>query len=242
MIKILEPENWQNKQKILVILAHPDDPEFFCGGTLARWIDAGHEVNYLLLTRGDKGASDPSITPEALIKKRMDEQRRAGDILGVKDINFLSQPDGYLIPSLDIRKEVVRHIRKIQPSIMVTCDPLSFYNRGININHPDHRAAGQIALEAVFPAAGNIFYFPDLLKEGLQPHSPAEVWVSLSREPDVVIDVTPFWQKKLDALLQHGSQIGDPPQFLEKMATRKTIDSSSDNPRFEEGFKRLFQR
>lgn len=241
-MKILVPENWSKPQKILVILAHPDDPEFFCGATLARWIDAGHEVNYLLLTRGDKGSNDPSISPEELMALRMVEQRNAADVLGVHEITFLQYPDGYVVPDLEMRKEVVRHIRTIRPNIIVTSDPLNFYTRGIYINHPDHRAAGQVTIDAVFPAAGNLFYFPELLKDGLKPHTPDEVWVSLTHEPGTKLDITPFWQSKLNALLQHKSQIGDPDQFLEKMASRKTDNSTLENPRYEEGFRRLFQR
>jgi LmbE family N-acetylglucosaminyl deacetylase len=242
VIKDLKPEDWQKPQKVLVILAHPDDPEFFCGATLARWIDAGHEVNYLLLTRGDKGSDNPSVCPDELMSLRMEEQRQAANVLGVKDVTFLSYPDGFIIPDLEMRREVVRHIRRIKPDIIVTSDPLNYYIRGLYINHPDHRAAGQVTLEAVFPAAGNLFYFPELLTEGLAPHSPSEVWISLTHEPGITIDVTPFWQKKLNALLQHKSQIGDPDQFLEKMASRRMENSTADHPRYEEGFRRLFQR
>jgi LmbE family N-acetylglucosaminyl deacetylase len=241
-MKILSPEDWNTPRKILVILAHPDDPEFFCGGTLARWIDAGHEVSYLLLTKGDKGSDDPLISPEDLMSIRMLEQKAAGSILGVKEINFLDYPDGFVVPDLEMRKQIVRHIRMYKPDIIVTSDPNNLYIRGMYINHPDHRAAGLVTIDAVFPAAGNLFYFPELLKEGLQPHSPAEVWVSLTQEPTVTIDVTSFWSMKVNALLQHKSQVGDPDQFTIKMAERRTQDSTETNPRFEEGFRRLFKR
>lgn len=242
MTKSLAPENWDQAKKILVILAHPDDPEFFCGATLARWVDAGHEVNYLLLTRGDKGSNDPLTNPGDLMSLRMIEQRAAADVLGVKEVTFLSYLDGYVIPDLEMRKEVVRHIRRLKPDIIVTSDPQNYYNRGLYINHSDHRAAGQVTIEAVFPAAGNLFYFPELLQEGLTPHTPVEVWVSLTHEPNVAIDITPFWQIKLNALLKHKSQVGDPANFLDKMASRKTEDSTLDAPRYEESFRRLYQR
>ena len=97
-MKILSPEDWNTPRKILVILAHPDDPEFFCGGTLARWIDAGHEVSYLLLTRGDKGSEDPLLSPQDLMSIRMEEQKAAGSVLGVQEITFLEYPDGFVVP------------------------------------------------------------------------------------------------------------------------------------------------
>jgi LmbE family N-acetylglucosaminyl deacetylase len=241
-MKILSPEDWNTTRKILVILAHPDDPEFFCGGTLARWIDAGHEVSYLLLTRGDKGSEDPLISPQELMMIRMEEQKSAGSVIGVQEITFLEYPDGFIVPDLEMRKQIVRHIRRYKPDIIVTSDPNNLYIRGMYINHPDHRAAGLVTIDAVFPAAGNLFYFPELLKEGLQPHSPAEVWVSLTQEPTVTIDVTSFWSMKVKALLQHKSQVGDPDDFKIKMAERRTQDSTETNPRFEEGFRRLFKR
>lgn len=242
MIKSLSPENWQTRKKILVILAHPDDPEFFCGATLARWTNAGHEVNYLLLTRGDKGSDDPAISPFELCNIRMAEQRRAADLLKVNEVDFLEYPDGYLIPDVEMRKSVTRFIRKTRPDIIVTSDPLNYYIRGQHINHPDHRAAGQVTLDAIFPASGNRLFFPDLLSEGLEPHFPEEVWISLTNDPNVLIDITEFWQKKLDAIFQHKSQIADPDLLAARMAERHTQDSSETAPRFEEGFRRLLKR
>jgi LmbE family N-acetylglucosaminyl deacetylase len=173
---------------------------------------------------------------------RMKEQKAAGSVLGIQEITFLEYPDGFLVPDMEMRKEIVRQIRRHKPDIIVTSDPTNLYIRGIYINHPDHRAAGLVTLEAVFPASGNLFYFPELLEEGLQPHSPSEVWISLTHESTVTIDVTPFWSIKVNALLQHKSQVGDPDQFRIKMAERRTEDSTDSVPRFEEGFRRLFKR
>jgi LmbE family N-acetylglucosaminyl deacetylase len=242
MIKSLSPENWQSKQKILVILAHPDDPEFFCGATLARWTHAGHEVSYLLLTRGDKGSDDPAVTPIELINTRMAEQRMAAKVLGVSEVNFLEYPDGFLMPDQEMRKTITRYIRQKKPDIIVTSDPSNYYIRGIYINHPDHRAAGLVTLDAVFPAAGNRLFFPDLLSEGLEPNFPSEVWITLTNDPTIVLDITEFWQYKLDAILQHKSQIADPNLLLTRMAERRTVDSTEEFPRFEDGFRRLLKR
>src|SRR5512139_387860 len=138
--------DWPPSQRILVILAHPDDPEFFCGATLARWIMQGHQVIYWLLTCGDKGANDPQINPQELCKIRHCEQSAAAAILGVKEVHFLDHPDGHLVPDMNLRKEVTRIIRMVRPDVLVTCDPLTLYVGGNRINHPDHRAAGQVTL------------------------------------------------------------------------------------------------
>ncbi len=240
---VLQPEGWLTPKKILVILAHPDDPEFFFGGSIARWVQAGHQVEYCLLTRGDKGGSDLSISPEKLMDIRMQEQRAAARVLGVDKVTFLQERDGSLAFHENIQRQVVCIIRQVRPDIVVSCDPLNYYLRGIYINHPDHRAAGEIALRAVFPAAGNVYYFPELIQqEGLQPHTPEEVWLSSPVEANMVLDVTPYWQLRLDALKKHGSQIGDPAELEARELKRRTLDSTLEDPRFEDQFKRLIKR
>jgi LmbE family N-acetylglucosaminyl deacetylase len=229
---------WLSAQKILVVLAHPDDPEFFCGASIARWVDEGHQVVYWLLTCGDKGADDASVRPDELCNRRHDEQREAAAVLGVKQVNFLSYPDGYLVPDINLRREITRIIRLEKPNILVTCDPETFIVGETRINHPDHRAAGQAALDAVFPAAGNPLYFPELMHEqGLQPHSVDEVWISLTQKPTVKLDITPYWEKKINALYQHKSQIGDPQVFTQRMKERRTETSTPEQPRYEEAFR-----
>lgn len=237
----MEPDTWETPQNILVILAHPDDPEFFCGGTLARWARAGHHITYQLLTCGDKGFNDstvPDMTPDALCAIRHEEQQAAAKIIGVEAVHIMNNPDGYLVPDLNLRRQVVCAIRKFKPDILVTCDPQNLF-ASYGINHPDHRAAGQVVLDAVFPAAGNKEYFPELIAEGYEPHMPKEVWCSLTRQPDTIIDVTDTWTTKLEALLSHKTQIGDAEQFKERMLSRHTRDSTDENPRYEEKFKRI---
>ncbi len=234
-------ENWEEHKEILVVLAHPDDPEFFLGGSISRWIKAGHTVRYVLLTKGDKGSKDTSLSPAAVAEIRINEQKQAADFLGVKSVEFLNYRDGYLIPDLDMRKAVVRYIRMYQPQILVTCDPTNIFPRPQYINHPDHRNAGQVVIDAVFPAAGNLFFFPDLLKEGLTPHEVDEVWMSLTNEPNVCLDVTDEWSDKIRALKKHASQIGDPRAFEKRMFDR--LDNG-DNEEFkvEEQFRRIIFR
>lgn len=234
------PDNWENPQHILVILAHPDDPEFFCGGTIARWTQSGHHVSYCLLTCGDKGTKDRSISTDALCQMRQQEQRAAADVLGVTNVRFLDHPDGYLVPDLDLRKEITRVIRQEQPDILVTCDPTNLYVRDTYLNHPDHRAAGQATLDAVFPAARDHLNFIELWRdEQLEPHIVREVWISLAQDPNVSVDITGQWELKLRALSKHVSQIGDRAQLEERMRSRHTPDSTPENPRYEERFKRL---
>ena len=232
-----ESDSWQSPQRILVILAHPDDPEFFCGATLARWARTGHEIHYLLLTGGNKGGR-LDMTPDELRKIRHAEQEKAATIIGVKSVKFLDLDDGTLVPDLDLRRVVVRAIRWEKPDILVTCDPTLLYTPFGTLNHPDHRAAGQVVLDAVFPAAGNGHFFPEQLKkEGLEPHTPREVWVSLANQPTVIFDVTDTWETKLCALKEHKSQIGDPIKFENRMRSRHTADSTDEHPRFEERFR-----
>ena len=229
-------ENWQGNKEILVVLAHPDDPEFFMGATIARWIDAGHCVRYLLLTKGDKGAKDENLAFEVITKTRVQEQEEAGKILGVSSIECLDYEDGYIVPDLPLRKAVVRAIRKYRPNILATCDPTNIFPSQTYINHPDHRYTGQVVLDAVFPAAGNHFFFPDLIVEGYPPHEVEEVWMSLTNQPDVSLDVTQYWEQRLAALKKHASQIGDPIAFEARMAER--VASEAGEPiKYEEKFR-----
>jgi len=235
---------WDSKKRILVVLAHPDDPEFFCGGTLALWAREGHEIKYCLITNGNKGSDDPNMTPEKLAEIRRDEQKKAAAIIGVNHIENLGYDDGMLVSNLKVRKDVVREIRKVKPDILVSCDPLNFFPNDNYINHPDHRTAGQIALDAVFPASGNRMFFPELIsEEGLEPHSVEEVWLSLTAQPNTTLDITQTFEIKLLALHEHKSQIGDPVEFDKRMrSTRHSKDSTDASPRYEETFKRIIFR
>lgn len=233
-----EPEGWETPQTILVVLAHPDDPEFFCGATIARWACMGHTVHYCLLTRGDKGVREKAMDPRILAAKREVEQRHAADVLGVKDIVFLDYQDGYVVPDLNIRRVVTRMIRKFKPDIVVTCDPTYIFGEN-NINHPDHRAAGQITVDAVFPAVGNPLFFPELLDEGLPPHPVNELWLTVTGQANTVIDVTEYWETKIAALHCHETQISDMNQLDERIRSRRTPESTPEMPRYEEKFRRF---
>jgi LmbE family N-acetylglucosaminyl deacetylase len=231
-------EGWEGQKEILIILAHPDDPEFFLGATIARWIKAGHCVRYVLLTKGDKGAEKETQTQDEICRVRVEEQRNAADFLGIASVEFLDYEDGYLIPNLALRREVVRQIRTFKPDILVTCDPTNVFPSEHYINHPDHRYAGQVVIDAVFPAAGNHCFFPELLKEGLQPHEVDEVWMSVTHQPNVILDVSEHWEDKIEALKRHASQIGDPTAFEKKMLERLGAEGGVER-KYEEQFRRI---
>jgi LmbE family N-acetylglucosaminyl deacetylase len=234
------PDAWSTPQNILVVLAHPDDPEFFCGATLAKWARAGHRITYVLITCGDKGFNDATtpanMTPEKLCSIRHEEQRAAAAVIGAQAVHFMDIEDGYLVPDISLRRDIVREIRRHIPDILVTCDPQTLFAI-YGLNHPDHRACGQVVLDAVFPAAGSPVFFPELIKEGFEPHMPKEVWCSLTTQPNTILDVTDTWNIKLEALLKHETQIADVDKFDERMRSRRTEDSTEENPRYEEKFR-----
>lgn len=224
--------------RVLVVLAHPDDPEFFCGGTVARWTAEGREVVYCLLTRGDKGADDEGVDSEALARQREKEQRAAAAVLGVREVLFLDFEDGYLVPDLQLRRAITRVIRQVRPTTVVTCDPTNVY--GNYINHPDHRAAGQATLDALWPATRSALYFPELLDEGLEPHKVHEVYVAASVRPNLTVDVTAFMEQKLAALAEHKSQIQDLEGLRERLMDRmRDPESPPEAPRYVERFARI---
>lgn len=231
---------WDSPQTILVVLAHPDDPEFFCGASINHWILSGHHVVYCLLTCGDKGTKDLTLGSDELCSIRQVEQHAAANILGVEKVIFLNYPDGYLVADIALRRDITRMIRIIRPEILVTCDPQTLFTANGGINHPDHRAAGQATLDAVFPSARDHLTFIELWKdENLEPHNVREVWVCGTLQPDIILDVTKTWETKIHALFEHKSQIGDPEKLADRMHNRRTIDSTSENPRYEEKFRRL---
>lgn len=236
----LDPEGWEEQKKILVILAHPDDPEFFCGATLARWIEAEHSVEYCVLTHGEKGGKSLEMSPAELAALRVVEQKEAARRLGVTSVHFLDFIDGELFSGTKEREAVTRVIRQVKPDIVVGCDPQNYFPRENAINHPDHRAAGEIVLGAFFPACGNVYYFSDqITHEGLEIHSPKELWLSLTAQPNVILDVTEQWPKKVHALCAHTSQIGKQDDFINFMNTRHSPDSTDEDPRYEERFRRF---
>lgn len=227
--------------RVLVVLAHPDDPEFYCGGTIARWAASGRHITYCLLTRGDKGSDDDSLSTQELAEIRGVEQRAAAKTLGVHEVMFLDELDGYVLPTLDLRRDIVRVIRQVKPQVVVTCDPTNFFPSSTYINHADHRAAGQATLDAVYPAARSSLYFPELSQEeGLQPYKVREVYIAGAQHPNITVDITDFFSQLVAALGEHRSQIKDITALEERMRKRMLDpESPPDDPRYIEKFRRI---
>jgi LmbE family N-acetylglucosaminyl deacetylase len=195
-------------ERILVVTAHPDDVDFGSAGTVARWTDAGIEVSYCICTSGEAGGSDRTVARTTMVEIREAEQRAAGKVVGVTDITFLHHPDGRLASTFDLRRDISRVIRRVQPQRVVGPTPERNFQR-VYASHPDHLAAGEAAMAAVYPDARNPFAHPELLEEGLEPWSVDEMYLATANTPDVVVDITDTFERKLDALRCHASQMTD---------------------------------
>ena len=196
-------------QRAMFIYAHPDDIEFGVAGTAAKWAQNGSDVTYVVLTDGNVGSHDNGITAEQLTQTRRTEQQAAADIAGAKHCLFMGEHDGLLRPTLKLRKKLVRLIRQYRPNVVVCGDPTLYFPSDSYINHPDHRAAAQVALDATFPAAEMGLLYPELRDEGLAPHKVNHVYISRSHDPNLYIDISETIEIKLEALRQHKSQFGD---------------------------------
>ena len=193
----------------MFIAAHPDDIEFVVAGTAAKWAQAGTQVTYVLATSGDAGSHQPGITREELARIREDEQRAAARVAGVEEVVFLGYHDCEVEPTLALRRDLVREIRRFKPDIVICYDPTRLLIGDGYINHPDHRAVGQAALDAIAPTASMPLVFPGLLDEGFEPHRVKEVLVASGPQPDTWIDITATIDLKIEALRQHASQFPD---------------------------------
>jgi LmbE family N-acetylglucosaminyl deacetylase len=193
----------------LVVAAHPDDIEFGCAGTVARWVQEGARVAYVLVTNGAAGSSDPEMTRERLAELREAEARASAKVVGVDQVEFLGYEDGLLEPTLEVREKIVRLIRRVRPEVVVTTDPTTRYFGDRYINHPDHRAAGEATLAAVIPGSDTRLAYPELLEEGLEPVKLTAVWLMMNMEPNLVVDIGDFIEKKIESLACHVTQIGE---------------------------------
>ncbi len=231
----VKPPDWAEVERVLIIMAHPDDPDFSCAGSTIQMARQGIEVTYMILTNGDKGNHNPLVTRHQLILMRKEEQRKAAAMCGVKDVLFMDEEDGFLRPTPEIRKRVCREIRRIRPQLIICNSPDRYISGRGYINHPDHRNAGLIALEAIFPAADNPMFYPDLTNEGYPPHNISQLYISHAEEADVEVDITEDLELKIKAILCHESQFDD----LE--ATEKRMREWGGEEQ-EDGSKRHFER
>ena len=194
--------------RALVIAAHPDDIEFVCAGTIAKWVRAGSDVRYVLATSGDAGTHQFGVTREELATRREEEQRAAARAVGVEEVVFLGYRDGEVTPSLALRRDLVREIRRFRPQIAICFDPTRLYVGGSYINHPDHRAVGQAALDALSPTAAMPLSFQEQVEvEGLAPYRVRHILVASTHHPDTWVDIAETIELKVEALRKHDSQL-----------------------------------
>ena len=225
--------------RAMVVVAHPDDAEFMVAGTAAKWAARGAEVTYVVITNGNKGSEDPEMTSTRLAEIREAEQRAAGRILGVKHFEFLGYEDGYLEHTLDLRRDITRLIRKYRPDVVVTFDPTARFMFDAYANHPDHRAAGDATVDAIFPSARDRLTFPELLVDGLEPHKVKQLWMGSggAANANVWVDITETIELKKKALAAHPSQLSEEvAEFASQMA-RGTAESQEFE--YAEAFRRI---
>ncbi len=210
-------------KKAMAIVAHPDDIEFSCAGTMARWVKEGCEVVYVLCTSGDVGIAEPGMTKARATEIREAEQRAAAAVVGVNEVVFLREPDGMLENTLTLRKRLVREIRRFKPEVVICADPTVVWVSANYINHPDHRAAAGAAIDAVFPAAGQPNLFEELAEEGLSAHKVRKVYVNAWGPPiDLYVNISETIDLKIEALRKHVSQMGewDPEPMVKEWAAQ----------------------
>lgn len=209
-------------ESAMAIVAHPDDIEFGTAGTLARWAKAGARISFVLCTSGDVGIAEEGMTKARAIEIREAEAREAADLLCATEIIFLREPDGMLQPTLELRKKIVREIRRFKPEVVIVGDPTIVWVGPEYINHPDHRAAATAAIDAIFPAAGQPNLFEELAEEGLTAHKPRKVFVEVwdGKAADIYINIEETIGLKVEALRRHKSQMKDwdPEQMVREWA------------------------
>ena len=222
----------------MVVVAHPDDAEFGCGGTMAKLVKEGMELAYVICTNGNKGSNDLSMTSDRLAVIREQEQRDACNAIGAKEVTFLAFGDGELEANRDLIGKIVREIRRFKPDVVFCQDPW----RGRH-NHRDHRMAGQATFDAIYPFARDHLHFPEQLAEGLQTHKVAEIYTTMTEDPEVIVDISDGIETKIAALKAHKSQIGDPQSLEQRIMTRTSELAERSGYKHAEGFRRhIFAR
>jgi len=225
-----------------VIGAHPDDPDFGSAGVSTIWAEEGREVVWLVCTRGHKGSADLAMTSERLAQQREQEERAAAAILGVREVVFLDEIDGEVTVNLRFRGELTRAIRFYRPDIVLTHDPTVVIHGNEFLNHPDHRAVGQTALDAIYPTARDHLQFPEHLREGLHPHKVREIWLWGTEHPNEVVDITAVMDRKIEALRQHRSQFPDFAAVEQRLRERSRLLGEPHGFEYAEAFRRVRMR
>jgi len=225
--------------RVLVVAAHPDDIEFGAGGTIARWVNEGAEIGYLVATRGDKGSDDPDADLAELVARREREQRDAAAELGVATVDFLDEPDGLVQPTLDLRERITRAIRVARPEVVMSHDPTVLFVNNEWVNHPDHRAVGQVTVDAVFPTARDPLNFPQHRGAGLAPWKVAELFLWSTNEANQLVDIGDTLDRKIAALAHHASQFRSFDEIARWVRRRSEELGERAGYRAAEGFRRV---
>ena len=225
----------------MVVVAHADDAEFGCSGTVAKLCSEGWDMVYVMCTDGSKGSSDREITREELVRARREEQINAGKVLGLADVAFLDHEDSLLQPTLELRRDIAREIRRHRPDVVICPYPMRTLDGGWGVGHPDHLAAGEAALAAVFPTARDHLTFPELIEAGFEPHKVAEVWIMSHPQPDLWIDVTDHIDTSVRSLMRHVSQMdGRTEEWAgERMREWRRKTAVGKGMQYAEAFKRI---
>jgi LmbE family N-acetylglucosaminyl deacetylase len=203
-------------ERVLVVTAHPDDVDFGAAGTVATWTDKGIEVSYCIVTDGDAGGFDPNVPRSEIPRIRQAEQTAAAAAVGVTDLEFLGYPDGALVVSMDLRRDISRVIRRVRPQRVVCQSPERVWDR-LFASHPDHLAAGEATVCAVYPDARNPFAHPQLAQDGWEAWTVEELWIMATADPNRFVDITTAVDRKVEALLAHVSQHTDPEATIERV-------------------------
>ena len=238
----VEEELAEDQRRVLLIGAHPDDPEFSSGGTTALWTRAGLEVIFVVATSGDKGTPDKEMTGDRLSRMREEEERAAAARLGVTEVVFLRFPDGELTPSLELRGAITRLIRLYKPYAVMTHDPLTLFYNNEFINHPDHRAVGLATVDAIYPTARDPLQFNEHIREGLEPHKVKEIYLFGSESPNVLVDISETIEDKVEALKMHVTQVGPPEELADRVKSRSAMIAEPHGLQYAEAFRRIVMR
>jgi LmbE family N-acetylglucosaminyl deacetylase len=227
---------------ILVVTAHPDDVDFGAAGSVATWTDKGIDVQYCIVTDGDAGGFDPAVPRSEIPRIRREEQTKAAKTVGVTELHFLGYPDGRLQPTIELRRDISRVIRQVRPDRMLCPSPDRNLTR-LYASHPDHLAAGEASICAVYPDARNPWAHPELLlDEGLEPHTVPELWLMAAGDADHFVDTTAQIERKIAALLCHESQMPDPsgmPKLITDWGATIAATAGLPTGRYAEGFRRI---
>jgi LmbE family N-acetylglucosaminyl deacetylase len=224
-------------EQALVVMTHPDDLEVFCCGTLALWSRLGCNITAILVTSGDKGCNDHSLSRYQIVTMREREQLASSAVLGISHTVFLREPDGELLPTLELRRRITAEIRRYKPDIVVCPDPTRYYFGDHYINHADHRAVAEATLPAATPGANNQWYSPELLEQELEPHQVKAIWLTSPTEPNRFMDISSTIETKITAFMCHASQFTDAEQVRRRILQEAEYLGEGGVVYYREGFR-----